>query len=67
MNICYKMQNNITAAHFARAICELESTGVRYASLLNFYSRSMQTNQKLYQNSKSFSKLFQLRAQTHTS
>jgi hypothetical protein len=66
MNICYKMQNNITAAHFARAICELESTGVRYAFKLNFFSRSMQTSQKRYLNSRSFSRLFQQRAQMHT-
>jgi hypothetical protein len=28
MNITYKIGNNMTAAHFARAIIDLESTGV---------------------------------------
>lgn len=28
MNICYKMENNVTAAHFARSIIDLEPTGI---------------------------------------
>lgn len=28
MKTCYKMGNNVTAAHFARVILELEPTGV---------------------------------------
>lgn len=28
MNLCYKMENNVTAAHFARAILDLEPTGI---------------------------------------
>lgn len=28
MNMNYKMQNFVTAAHFARLICDLESTGI---------------------------------------
>lgn len=28
MNTCFKIENNVTAAHFARAIIDLEPTGI---------------------------------------
>ena len=37
MNITYKMGNNVTAAHFARAIIDLEPTGVSIKWRANSY------------------------------
>lgn len=34
MNNNYKVQNNITAAHFARLVLDLEPTGVSYYFIL---------------------------------
>jgi hypothetical protein len=37
MKTCYKMGNNVTAAHFARAILDLEPTGVSIKWRANSY------------------------------
>ena len=37
MNNNYKVQNNITAAHFARLVLDLEPTGVTIIFIFNHY------------------------------
>jgi hypothetical protein len=46
MNNNYKIQNFITAAHFARLVLDLEPSGVNISKfIINLYYRYLQENQ----------------------
>ena len=64
MNATYKLENHITAAHFARQVLDLEPTGVR--SLPSFFRRYSPKNPMLLPNSRSTTKLSSRRARTST-
>lgn len=36
MNTTYKLENHITAAHFARQVLDLEPTGVNFLFIIGF-------------------------------
>lgn len=65
MNTNYKLNNFITAAHFARLVLDLESTGVItiYFLIFNLFNRYFKINQKLLYNLKSTFKDFLKREQ----